>query len=209
MKHKLDLENWNRKTHFEFFSKFDEPFFGITSHIDCTKAYDKAKDLGVSFFVYYLHKTLEAANSIENFRYRIVNGEVLVYDKTNVSTTIMRDDTTFGFSFMEYFPDLTAFNEAAVLEIERVRNTPGLLTRDFSNELNLIHFSSLPWVDFTSISHARHFDFPDSCPKISFGKMTEKKGKKEMALSVHVHHGLADGYHVGLFVEALQKLMDS
>jgi chloramphenicol O-acetyltransferase type A len=32
--------------------------------------------------------------------------------------------------------------------------------------------------------------------------------KKTMSLSVHVHHGLADGYHVGLFIEQLQQLMN-
>ncbi|MGX7667725.1 CatA-like O-acetyltransferase [Flavobacterium pedocola] len=209
MNQKLDLQNWNRKSHFEFFCKFEEPFFGLTFTVDCTKAYQTAKQKGISFFVYYLYKTLEAANSIENFRYRIVEGEVLIYDKVNVSTTIMREDTTFGFSFMEYFPELDLFNETATAEIERVRNTPGLLTRDFSKEINLIHFSSIPWINFTSVSHSRSFIFPDSCPKISFGKMTEENGKKTMPMSVHVHHGLMDGYHLGLFVEAFQKLMNA
>ena len=53
MKQKIDLATWNRKEHFEFFSKFEEPFFGTTIQFDCTKAYHKAKELGVSFFVYY------------------------------------------------------------------------------------------------------------------------------------------------------------
>lgn len=209
MKHKLDITNWNRKAHFEFFSKFEEPFFGITINVDCTKAYETAKQKGISFFIFYLHKTLAAINAIENFRYRIIDGEVIVYDTINASPTIMRDDTTFGFSFVTYFEDLTVFNENAMLEIERVRNTSGLFTRDFSGEYNLIHFSSIPWVNFTSVSHSRSFSFPDSCPKVSFGKMTEENGKKIMPMSVHVHHGLMDGYHVGLFVEEFQKQMNS
>lgn len=209
MKHKLDLSNWNRKTHFEFFSKFDEPFFGITVNMDCTKAYANAKQDNISFFIYYLHKTLLAINKIENFRYRIIDNEVIVYDTINASATIMRDDTTFGFSLIDYFEDLAVFNKKAQLEMERVRNTNGLFTRDFDGEYNLIHFSSLPWVNFTSVSHSRRYTFTDSCPKISFGKMVEENGKKFMSLSVHVHHGLMDGYHVGLFVEELQKQFDS
>jgi chloramphenicol O-acetyltransferase type A len=27
-------------------------------------------------------------------------------------------------------------------------------------------------------------------------------------MSIHVHHGLMDGYHVGLFVNAFQDLMN-
>ena len=26
---KLDLQNWNRKEHYEFFKNFDNPYFGI------------------------------------------------------------------------------------------------------------------------------------------------------------------------------------
>ncbi|KGO90323.1 chloramphenicol acetyltransferase [Flavobacterium suncheonense] len=208
MKQKLDLNTWNRKTHFEFFSNFEEPFYGLTFAVDCTKAYETAKAKKISFFIYYLHKTLAAVNEIENFRYRILDGEVFLYDTINASPTIMREDKTFGFALTEYFPEIEEFNEKTILEIKRIQNTKGLFTRDFTGEYNLIHFSSIPWVDFTSVSHARSFTFPDSCPKISFGKMTETDGKKSMPMSVHVHHGLVDGYHVGLFAETFQKLMD-
>jgi len=206
---KLNLDTWNRKEHFEFFSSFDEPFFGVVAAIDCTKAYAFAKQKGISFFLYYLHKTLTAVNNVEAFKYRIANGEVFVHDTINVSATVMRDDTTFGFSFIPYNKDIDAFVTDAQKEIERVRNTPGLFTRTFDED-NLIHFSALPWVNFTSLSHARSYTFPDSCPKISVGKMTvTEDGKRSMPVSVHVHHGLMDGYHVGLFFEALQKAMDT
>ncbi|HMX59624.1 MAG TPA: CatA-like O-acetyltransferase [Chitinophagales bacterium] len=50
MKKRIDIDNWNRKEHFLFFSKFEEPFFGVTIKVDCTSAYKKAKEKGVSFF---------------------------------------------------------------------------------------------------------------------------------------------------------------
>ena len=205
---KLNLDTWPRKEHFEFFSSFDEPFFGIVATIDCTKAYAAAKQQGISFFLYYLHKTLAAVNSIEAFKYRIANGEVLVHETVDVSATLTRDDNTFGFSFMPYHTDINIFVAGAQKEIERVRNTPGLFTRTFDSD-NLIHFSALPWVNFTSLSHARSYTFPDSCPKVSVGKMiVDEEGRRTMPVSVHVHHGLMDGYHVGLFFEALQREMD-
>lgn len=206
MKQKLNLDTWNRKEHFLFFKQMEEPFFGMTTRIDCTKAYEKAKQLGVSFFTYYLHKTLVAVNQSEPFRYRIINDEVYIFDQIDVSATILRDDKTFGFSLMEYDENLTVFAEITKKEIERIQNTTGLITRDF--DINLIHFSAVPWIDFTSYSHARSFTFPDSCPKISFGKMTEENGKKTMAMAIHVHHGLMDGYHVGEFLTLFQQLMN-
>jgi len=206
MKQKLNLDTWNRKEHFLFFKQMEEPFFGITTTIDCTIAYEKAKEFGISFFTYYLHKTLSAVNKIEPFRYRIINDEVYVFDQIDASPTILRDDKTFGFSFMNYAENIHEFAEIVALEIERIQNTEGLFTRLFPE--NIIHFSALPWVNFSSFSHARSFTFPDSCPKISFGKMMDENGKKTMAMSVHVHHGLMDGYHVGEFVNELQKVMN-
>jgi chloramphenicol O-acetyltransferase type A len=204
----LDIENWPRKEHFKFFKQFQEPFFGITTTIDCTKAYDKAKQLGTPFFIYYLHKTLQAANTIESFRYRINGEQIYVHDTINASPTIMRADHSFGFSLIEYNPDFDIFLKDALIEIERVQNTPGLFTREFKED-NLIHFSAIPWVDFTSLSHARSYDFPDSCPKISFGKMMiDKKGKRTLSISIHVHHGLMDGFHVGQFVTNFQEIMN-
>ena len=206
MKQKLNLETWNRKEHFLFFKQMEEPFFGITITVDCTKAYEKAKEFGVSFFIYYLHKTLVAVNSIEPFRYRIMDQEVYIFDKIDVSSTILREDKTFGFSQIEYAEDIKQFAENTKNEIARIQSTTGLITREYSE--NIIHFSALPWINFTSFSHARSFTWPDSCPKISFGKMMEENGKKTMAMSVHVHHGLMDGYHVGEFLTFFQDLMN-
>lgn len=206
MKQKLDLNSWNRKEHFLFFKQMDEPFYGITTTIDCTQAYAKAKVLDISFFSYYLHKTLSAVNAVENFRYRIIEDEVYVFDVIDASATVMREDTTFGFSYMPFTEDINEFTQIVETEIERMQTTTGVFTREYPD--NLIHFSALPWINFTSLSHARSFTWPDSCPKISVGKLTEENGKKSIPISVHVHHGLADGYHVGLFLEKLQQFMN-
>jgi chloramphenicol O-acetyltransferase type A len=70
------------------------------------------------------------------------------------------------------------FKETALQEIERIQSTNGIFTRTFEDD-NLIHFSAIPWLNFTSLSHARSYTFPDSSPKISFGKMTISENGKE------------------------------
>ena len=67
----LNINKWKRKEHFEFFSKYDDPFFGVVTEIDSTIAYNIVKEKKYSFFAYYLHKSLIAANDIEEFRHRI------------------------------------------------------------------------------------------------------------------------------------------
>ena len=205
MKTLLDIENWNRKDQFRFFSRFEEPFFGITVQVDCTRAYHTSKKNNYSFFLYYLYASLKAANETEPFRYRIENEQVYVYDQVNASPTINRPDGTFGFSYMDYHPDFSVFTGHAKKVIEEVRNTTGLIPA-VSGE-NVIHYSSIPWLNFTSLSHARSFSFNDSCPKISFGKMTEQNNILQMPVSIHVHHALMDGFHVAQFTDRFQELL--
>ena len=206
MKRLIDINKWNRKEHFQFFSKFTEPFYGVTVRVDCTKAYATAKKKQVSFFLYYLFRSLKAANSIDNFKYRIIDGQLYEYDTVNASPTINRPNGTFGFAYFIYYEDETLFFQKALEETDRVRTSTSLMP-DAEGE-NTIHYSAVPWIDFTSISHARNLARPDSCPKISFGKMTETDGVKSMSVSIHVHHALVDGWHVGQFIERFQELMD-
>jgi chloramphenicol O-acetyltransferase type A len=206
MKRILNIHNWSRKDHFHFFKQFEEPFFGIVAEVDVTIAYQRAKKDDFSFFLWYLHGSLKAANAIESFRYRIEDESVVIYDKINASPTINRADGTFGFSYMEYFDDFKTFEHHAKREIERVQTTVGL---EFAaSNANIIHYSSLPWIRFTSISHARSFSFKDCIPKISFGKVVDERNKKWIPVSIHLHHALADGYHAGQFLELFQTFLN-
>ena len=206
MRKKVDLDSWSRKEHFEFFSKFTEPFHGITAELDLTIAYQQAKLKSQSFFLYYLYRAIKAMNEIENFRLRIDNSELYLYDEVHISTTVLRDDNTFGFSYIDFQEDEELFLKGANQAVEKVKSSSGL---DLTGaKLNEVHCSALPWVNFTSLSHARNFDYPDSCPKISFAKLMDVDGKKTMSISLHVHHALLDGYHVGLFMERFQELLN-
>ncbi|MEO8794310.1 MAG: chloramphenicol acetyltransferase [Daejeonella sp.] len=204
---KLDLENWPRKDHFNFFRKFEEPFFGLTVQIDCSAGYKKCSNDDQSFFLFYLHKALVAVNKVEPFRYRIDANQVIIHDEIMASATINRPDGTFGFSYIPYYEDFEEFKINAKLEIERVKSTVGLDPAGAGQ--NVIHFSSIPWLNFTSLSHARNYSFEDSCPKISVGKMTSENGILQMPVSIHVNHALMDGIHVAQFVSLFQQLMNS
>lgn len=202
----LNMADWPRKDHFDFFRKFEEPFFGITAEVDVTKLHEKSKQENLSFFLMYLHLSLKAANEIAPFRYRIEEDKVLVYEQVHASPTINRPDGTFGFSYMTFCENFNDFSALAQKEIERVRGTKGLEPSVAGQ--NVIHYSALPWISFKSLSHARSFSFDDSCPKISMGKMTLKHKRQVMPVSVHVHHALMDGFHVGQFLECYQELIN-
>ena len=205
MKHKIDIDNWIRKDHFNFFNQFEEPYYGATVIIDCTIAYQTAKQKGVSFFLYYLYQSLVASQLIDAFKLRIEGNEVYQYDQNDAGSTISRADGTFGFGDFIYYPNFGDFYNEARKVVQQVETESGLL---FSPAENVIRYSALPWINFTSLSHARMFAFKDSCPKISFGKMTANGELRSMPVSIHVHHALVDGLQLGQFIECYQELMN-
>lgn len=147
-----------------------------------------------------------AVNTIEPFKYRINDEEVTVWKVVNASPTLNRPDGTFGFAYISYLEEEESFYKAAQTKIGWVQNSAGLVPA-VSGE-NIIHYSSIPWLAFTSRSHARAFSFKDSIPKISFGKITNEDRRRKMPLSIHVHHALMDGFHVGQFVDLFQEEMN-
>lgn len=202
-----DISQWNRKEHYEFFKSFEEPFFGIIAEVDCTKAYQYCKEQQRKFFWHYLHLSLAAMNELEVFRYRIVDDELRCYDAIHGSSTIMREDRTFGFSHLPYAEDFESFETDALVEVERIKASSSLMPLNFYH--NVVHYSAIPWLKFTSLSHARKYSIADSCPKVSFAKAEQVNGKLMMPVSIHVHHALVDGIDVGDWFALFQQKLDA
>ncbi len=204
----LDKNNWNRREHFDFFNQFDEPFFGIVAELDCTNAYKICNDNSLPFFLYYHFQSIIAVNQIDAFRYRIKDDEIIIFDTIHVTTTISRDDNTFAFSFIPATPSFKEFCELAKIEIDKIKNSKGLGLTENTGRLDVIHFSTVPWISFSGVTHARNFRYKESVPKITFGKYYQKNDKIIMPISINVHHGLMDGYHVGQYLKLLEQLMN-
>lgn len=54
MKHLVNPDTWERRDNYAFFRDFLNPWFSVTTEIDCTEAYAAAKTSGRSFFLHYL-----------------------------------------------------------------------------------------------------------------------------------------------------------
>ncbi|SEW16358.1 chloramphenicol O-acetyltransferase type A [Chryseobacterium wanjuense] len=204
----IDIASWKRKEHFEFFSKMKSPYFGFTTEVECTKAYEKAKENGHSFFAYYLHKSMVAVNSVEELKLRIVGDQVILYDEVHGGSTIGRADGTFGFSFFHYSEDFETFNQGLQKEIKSVQNSTGLGISNDVLPINHIRHTTIPWNSFSALLHPTNFDPKECIPKITFGKFNIRDGKKFLPVSVEAHHGLADGIHLAKYIEEFQRQLD-
>lgn len=203
----LDLNLWNRKKQFLFFNTFEDPFFSITAEVDVTGLLQVHRETGVSFFLGSLYASMMAANSIENFRYRIREEKVIVHQKVYVGSTILQEDHTFAFCYFPYKDSLTEFCKSGSKALKRALLSCDFDARDPDDAL--IHHSVIPWLSFTQVKHPHKFKNIDSIPKIAFGKYFTKENRVVMPVSVEAHHGLMDGYHVAEYFRHFQNELDS
>ena len=146
MKREINIETWNRKDHYRFYSAFDEPFFGVNVRIDVTEIVKNDE----SIFLQYVHAAASAVNATENFRLRIQGEKVVLYDVINVSVTIARADKTFDFSYIKYEEDYEFFRAFAQKEMDRIKASSGLNPHVAGDDV--VHYSTLPCLLYTSPS---------------------------------------------------------
>ena len=207
MYHVVDIDTWERKTTYEFFLDYEDPFFNITANLDVTRLYRFCKDNGLAFSLGALFLSLQAANEIREFRLRLLNGQVLEFDRVEATQTILNDDETFSFCYFESKNDIHEFDRAGKAAREKYKL---LKTFDVETDrIDLIYYSAIPWVSFTSFKHASRHDNRQSVPRMVFGKMFDEGPLKKMPFSIEVHHALVDGIHVGRFFKLYQEKIDS
>jgi chloramphenicol O-acetyltransferase type A len=204
----LDFDQWNRKKLFEFFRTFDNPFFNICADLEIDKLLAFSKKYQVSFFIASLFLSTKAANSVEEFRYRIRGDRVWIHDIIHAGSTILNDDETFGFCYFDWQPTFREFESAANQSLAEYREEENKLDAHDDRD-DMIHHSIIPWISFRSFSHARRYGTADSVPKVVFGKYFDEGDSAKLPVSVEVHHSLMDGLHVGRFFKAFQEYANS
>jgi len=202
----LDLANWARRDLFEFFIGFDKPYFNICARLDISNLLAllrRRSNVSVSLAYHYF--ALRIANEIEPFRYRLREGKVIVHDVINGGTTVLLANESFTFAYFDYEEDFEKF----VLEAGRAVKEAQTGNHAFqpTSRDDTVYFTVLPWVSFTSFSHARNWGREDSVPRIAFGKFTRENGRVFLPISVEVHHALMDGLHVGQYLARLEEAL--
>ena len=200
---KIDISSWNRKEHFEFYTTFKQPFFNVCATVDVSKTLDFCKENKLSFFICSLFLLGYTANQIEPFRCRINKNEIDVHDELEISCTVLNNDESFSFCEFGGCSEFDLFYQQAEQQLAKIKN--GYKSLKSSNlQDNKIFCSVLPWLHFTSFSHAQKQSEHDSIPRIVMGKYKDNHNEIAMPVSVEVHHALVDGLHVGQYFDKLQ-----
>ena len=201
------MSTWERRSTYEFFLDYEDPYFNIAANLDVTALYRFCKTNNVAFSLAILFVSLQSANEIREFRLRMLGEKVVEFDRIEATQTILNDDETFSFCYFEFKDDIVEFDRAGKLARDKYKK---LKTFDVETDrVDLIYYSAIPWVSFTSFKHASRHNNRQTVPRMVFGKIFDEGEKKRMPFSVEVHHALVDGIHVGKLFNLFQAKLDS
>jgi chloramphenicol O-acetyltransferase type A len=200
----IDIQTWSRREHFELFSTYGYPHWGMCANVDLTAFYPAVKQLGHSLTIAIVYLITRVSNAIPEFRYRIRDGKVIEHDVVHPGFTFLTDDDTFSFCFVDYVEDFSIFAANATERIAFVKENPWVHQTPHDD---VLFMTAIPWVTFTSFLHPMRLQPEDSIPRFVWGKFFKDGELLKMPLGVQGHHALLDGVHAGKFYKEIQDYL--
>lgn len=203
----IDMSQYKRIDHFNYFRALPNPFVGVTVNADVTDLVKFCKETGYSFFLSFLRAAALAANSVPEFRQRIRGDSIVEYKSCGTSHIELLPDDTYSYCTlyhdMPYIDYLCSAEERRTLAREK---------RDISEDEDvegLYFITSLPWLNYTSFIQPTGSS-DESNPRISWGKYcSTPEGKYIMPVTVLANHAIVDGIHISRFFQNLDMEMQN
>ena len=190
------------------FINFQSTRYSMSARVNVEKLWNWCHENGKSFFIMSLGCLMNAVNSVDELKRRIIDNKPVEFDYLDGVTPIMNEDegiycemrvqTPQEFDSIiqwhDYVKDLSADIlsgkiESFFIEMEK---------RDLTNIAN---FSCIPWVDFDMITNCT-VEGKAIQPLITWGKVNENF---EMSVSITVSHIFVNGRELGYFYENAQR----
>lgn len=176
----------------------------MTFEADITNFRRKVKERGFSFTVAMVYAVCRCANQIEAFRYRFLDGQIVLFDRADTAFTYLNPETQL-FKVVN-IPMLDDMEEYVDLATKTAREQKEYFTAPLGNDV--FQCSPMPWITFTHVSHTNPGKKDNATPLFDWGKYYEKDGKVVIPISVQAHHSFVDGLHVAQFAQRLQTFFD-
>ena len=199
----IDESTWKRAMHCSIFRNSVEPAFCITFNLDITNFLKMTRSKGYSFTMAMIYAVTHCANQIEEFRYRFLDGNIVLYDQIDTAFTYLNEDTKL---FKVVNVPMQESMEAYVkLASKTAKEQQAYFTGPLGNDV--FQFSPLPWITYTHISHTNSGKKDNATPLFDWGKYEVKDGRTLLPFSVQCHHSFVDGLHIGLLKDKLDSYL--
>ena len=193
---KIDLDRWKRKIPYENFIGYTNPIFSLCTRLDVTNLYNASKARKTSFFTDFLYVVMKSLNSLEEFRLRILKGEVVLYDVINPSYIVMSDSGVILTCRSEMRDNYAEFYANVRNDIENTKKSGNSANAfNVTRDNNYFFISCMPWTDLMSVNNPYDLkDAENSCiPRLTWGKAVNENGRMKMMMDISAHHALIDG----------------
>lgn len=145
----VDEKTWERAMHCIIFRNSVEPAFCVTFDVDVTNFLKKIREQNYSFTLAFVYAVCKCANEIEAFRYRFLDGNIVLFDKIDTAFTYLNKDTEL-FKVVNV-PMQDTMKEYVELAAQIVEGQKEYFTGPLGNDV--FQCSPMPWVTYTHISH--------------------------------------------------------
>lgn len=199
----LDMDGYNRKCHFDYFNGLAYPYVGVTVNVDITDFLRMVKEERYPFFLSFCYCVSRAANSVREFRQRILNGRIIEYENCRTSHTVALEDGTYCYCALDASLPFAEFLPYAAEAQDKAREARSLEEKK-EDSSELIFISTLPWISYAAL--VQPVPMPaDSNPRITWGKYFKQGERILLPVSVLCHHALVDGLPISRFYGALES----
>ena len=195
------VEDYYRQEHYDFYKSYGSPVYSTTITFDITRVKKLSDRRGDSIYLTLCYYFTGAAQVVEDFRYRICDGRIVLYERLHLGLTVPAPDGRFSFANLRYDPDPDVFFQAAGPVLARARSRVALAG---SVHQNYLYFTALPAVPFTGFTHAQSGDPTDVAPRVAFGRFEHRRGRLFVPVGIQVSHLFIDGRALGDLVEGVQ-----
>lgn len=200
----INENKWERAIHCMVFRDSVEPAFCVTFDIDITNFLGQVRRQNVSFTIAFVYAVCKCANGIEAFRYRFLDGKIVLFDQIDTAFTYLNKETEL-FKVINV-PMRDTLKEYVELATRTAEEQKEYFTGPLGNDV--FQCSPMPWVTYTHISHTNSGKKDNATPLFDWGRYYERDGRIIMPVSVQAHHSFVDGIHIGRFAEQLQNYLD-
>ena len=200
-----------RRDRYDLFRKFDNPLVNINFQLDVPdfRPYCKANNIPV--FHFFLFCLLNTVKEIDNFMYRIYQGEVIKIDDFPGSYTVINGDQNLNYTSFAMTDQLDVFI-ARSLAAKRIAEASSALINTGEHlsereQRNSIFITCLPWLELAAIEHPVYRHRDADIPTFTWGKFgpAQDDGRMRVPFSAQAHHGFVDGYHVQTLAQVLAQ----
>ena len=207
--HTITPAELGREKEFGYFTQEAPCSFSFSTELDVTALYAHAKAANVRFFPCFLHCLTAEVNARRDFRMAERAEGLGWFDRTHPFYTVFHEeDKRFSNVWTEYDENFSVFYGRYLRDRAEYGGAHAAEDKPCA-EGNVFNVSCIPWASFTGFS----LNLPESShffsPIFTVGQYFLRGRKRLLPFAVQVHHAVCDGWHVAMFVNALQARLNT